>query len=148
MAKLQLRIVTAERELVQQVADMVIAPGGAGELGILPRHMPIITTLKAGELRVLDGGDQRNYVISGGFMEVRHAEVEAAPGSQVIVLADAAESAEDIDVERAEAARRRAEERLSGKASNIDVVRAQASLLRSLARLRAAENAKNARSRQ
>lgn len=148
MAKLQLRIVTAERELVQQIADMVIAPGGAGELGILPRHMPIITTLKPGELRVLDGGEQSNYVITGGFMEVRHAEVEAAPGSQVIVLADAAERTEEIDIERAEAARRRAEERLNARTSNVDLVRAQASLLRSLARLRAAENAKNARSRQ
>jgi F-type H+-transporting ATPase subunit epsilon len=139
MPRLQLRIVTAERELSNDAADMVIAPGGAGELGILPRHLPIITTLKPGELRVRDGGVEHVYVVTGGFMEVRHAEVDGTASSQVIVLANAAERVEDIDIGRAEAARRRAEERLSSRANDIDVVRAEASLLRATARLRVAE---------
>lgn len=139
MARLQLRIVTAERELTNDEADMVIAPGGAGELGILPRHMPIITTLKPGELRVRDGSVEHIYAVTGGFMEVRHAEVEGTASSQVIVLANAAERVEDIDIGRAEAARRRAEERLGSRANDIDVVRAESALLRATTRLRVAE---------
>ena len=113
MAKLQLTMVTAERRLLDETADMVIAPGGGGELGILPRHQPLITTLKPGELRVREGGEETLYVVAGGFLEVRHAQVDGAPGSQVIVLADAAERAEDIDLERARAAAQRAQDALA-----------------------------------
>ncbi|HWE60202.1 MAG TPA: F0F1 ATP synthase subunit epsilon [Chloroflexota bacterium] len=144
MAKLQLQVVTAERQLLDEEADMVIAPGGAGELGILPRHMPLITTLKPGELRVLQSGEEHVYAVAGGFMEVRHAQVEDAPGSQVIVLADAAERAEEIDIERAQEARRRAEEQIASS-SDVDLIRAQAALLRAIARIRAAERARGRR---
>jgi F-type H+-transporting ATPase subunit epsilon len=139
MAKLQLQVVTAERQLLDEVADMVIAPGGAGELGILPRHIPLITTLKPGELRVRQNGEEHVYAVAGGFMEVRNAVVDDAPGSQVIVLADAAERAEDIDIERAQEARRRAEEQLSSTAADVDLIAAQVALLRAIARLRVAE---------
>lgn len=148
MARIQLRIVTPERELAPDEADMVIAPGGAGELGILPRHMPIITTLKPGELRLRDGDVEHIFVVAGGFMEVRNAEVGGAASSQVIVLANAAESAEDIDIGRAESARRRAEERLTGHTGDIDVVRAEAALLRATARLRVAEQYRTRRTGQ
>ena len=139
MAKLQLTMVTAERRLLDETADMVIAPGGGGELGILPRHQPLITTLKPGELRVREGGEEVLYVVAGGFLEVRHAEVDGAPGSQVIVLADAAERAEDIDLERARAAAQRAQEALAGNARDVDAASAQAALLRALTRIRIGE---------
>lgn len=145
MAKLQLQIVTAERQVLEEEADMVIAPGGAGELGILPRHIPLITTLNPGELRVRENNDEHVYAIAGGFMEVRHAEVANAPGSQVIILADAAERADEIDLERAQEARRRAEEALSSQAADTDLVVAQASLLRAIARIRVAERQRGRR---
>lgn len=139
MPKLQLQVVTAERKLLDEEADMVIAPGGAGELGVLPRHIPLITTLKPGELRVRENAEERVYAVAGGFMEVRNAEVNGEASSQVIILADAAERAEEIDIERAQEARRRAEETLASGPQNTDLVQAQASLLRALARLRTAE---------
>src|SRR5262249_24117965 len=113
---------------------MVIAPGGAGELGILPRHIPLITTLKPGELRVRQRPAEEPFAVTGGFMEVRNE----GDGSAVIVLADAAERAEDIDLARAEEARRRAEQRLSDSTASVDAIRAQAALLRAIARIRVA----------
>src|SRR5947209_7549907 len=114
MPTLSLKIVTAEQQVLSEDADMVIAPGGAGELGILPRHIPIITTLKPGELRVKRGGEEQIFAIAGGFMAVRPAE----NGSAVTVLADAAERAEEIDIARAEEARRRAEQLLQDRTSD------------------------------
>lgn len=148
MAKLQLQIVTAERAVLDEEADMVIAPGGAGELGILPRHIPLITTLKPGELRVRRNNEEEVYAVAGGFMEVRNSEVAGGPGSQVIVLADAAERAEEIDIQRAEEARQRAEETLRASAQDVDVAGAQAALLRAIARIRVAEHHRGRRVRQ
>jgi F-type H+-transporting ATPase subunit epsilon len=135
MAKLHLQIVTAERKLLEGEADMVIAPGGDGELGILPRHIPIITTLKPGELRVRQNDAEEPFAVAGGFMEVRNS----ADGSEVIVLADAAERAEDIDLERAQAARQRAEQARAQSQSEIEAVAAETALLRALVRIRVAE---------
>lgn len=135
MPTLHLTIVTAERRVLDEQADMVIAPGGAGELGILPRHMPLVTTLKPGELRVKHGTAEEAFAVTGGFMEVRNE----GDGSAVIVLADAAEHADEIDLARAEEARRRAEQRLSEAGAGVDAVRAQAALLRAIARIRIAE---------
>ena len=135
LATLHLKIVTAERQVLDEQADMVIAPGGAGELGILPRHIPLITTLKPGELRVRHGTEFEEFAVAGGFMEVRNE----GDGSAVIVLADSAERAEEIDIARAEEAKRRAEQRLSDAGSNVDAVRAQVALLRAIARIRVAE---------
>ena len=110
---------------------MVIAPGIEGQLGILPHHAPLMTTLEMGELRAKKNKEEFSLAISGGFLEVRP--------DRVIVLADAAERAEEIDLARAEAAKRRAEERLLHPTPNLDLARAEAALRRALTRLRVAE---------
>ncbi|HEY82857.1 MAG TPA: F0F1 ATP synthase subunit epsilon [Dehalococcoidia bacterium] len=135
MAGLRLDIVTAERAVYSEEVDMVIAPGVEGQLGILPHHVPLMTVLVAGELRIKKGGEEETLAISGGFLEVRP--------DRVVVLADAAERAEEIDVARAEEAKRRAQERLAAKyAPGVDVARAEAALRRALARLKVAEMAR------
>ncbi len=129
---LTLEIITGERRLLrQEEVDEVIAPGALGELGILPNHAPLITSLAPGELRVKAGGNVEEYFVSGGFLEVHTDEVT--------VLADAAEHGSEIDVERAEAARQRAQQRLE-QAGDADRARAQAALSRSLQRLRVLEH--------
>ena len=133
--KVRLRIVTADAEIFNEEADLIIAPGGAGELGIQARHIPIVTTLKAGELRVEQQQTEKVFAVTGGFLEVRNED----EGSAAIVLANAAEPAENIDVARAEAARQRAEERLAQRTENIDAVRAEAAVMRATARLKVVE---------
>ena len=133
---LTVEIVTAERIVrTESNVDVLIAPGSEGQLAILPRHAALMTTLDAGPLTFRRGGEESDFAISGGFMEVRN--------DRVTVLADAAEAAEEIDASRAEIARARAEERLrryrEQNASEVDLARAQASLQRSLLRLRMAE---------
>ncbi|NQT04842.1 MAG: F0F1 ATP synthase subunit epsilon [Dehalococcoidia bacterium] len=138
MPDIKLDVVTAERMVYSDDVDMVVAPGFEGQLGILPHHTPLMTTLLPGELRVKKGGEEVSLVISGGFLEVRP--------DKVVVLADTAERADEIDVERAEAARKRAQERLSQQSElGVDGARAEASLRRSLARLRVAEMARRRR---
>ena len=134
---LTLEIITGERRLLRQedVAE-VVAPGALGELGILPNHASLITSLSPGELRVKSDGGEEEYFVAGGFMEVHDNEV--------IVLADAAERGSDIDQERAEEARRRAEDLLHS-AADIDRARAQASLLRSVQRLKVLEHRRRRR---
>jgi len=140
MSSIRLDIVTAERAVYAEDVDMVIAPGVEGQLGILPHHAPLMTTLQAGELRVKKGGEEVSLVISGGFLEVRP--------DKVVVLADAAERVEEIDVARAEEAKRRAQERLVEKrAPGIDEAQAEAALLRSLARLRVVERVRRRKPR-
>ena len=139
MSNIKLDIVTAERIVYSEEVDAVIAPGAEGQLGILPHHAPLMTILDAGELIVRRGSEEDSLAISGGFLEVRP--------DRVIVLADQAERAEDIDVERAEAAKTRAEERLKerGVAPGLDEARIEASLRRALARLSVAEKIKRRR---
>jgi F-type H+-transporting ATPase subunit epsilon len=138
MPSLKLDIVTAERVVYSADVDIVIAPGVEGQLGILPHHAPLMTILQAGELVVRKGGQEESLAISGGFLEVRP--------DRVIVLADSAERAEEIDVARAEAARKRAEERLRGrKAAGLDETRAEAALRRAVARLSVADKMKRRR---
>ena len=138
MPGIRLDIVTAERAVYSEEVDMVIAPGIEGQLGILPHHNPLMTALQAGELRIKKGGEEVSMAISGGFLEVRP--------DRVVVLADAAERAEEIDVARAEVAKRRAQERLvEGRAPGTDEARAEAALLRSLARLKVATMVKRRR---
>ena len=140
MSSIRLDIVTAERAVYAEDVDMVIAPGVEGQLGILPNHAPLMTTLQAGELRVKKGGEEVSLVISGGFLEVRP--------DKVVVLADAAERVEEIDIARAEEAKRRAQERLVEKrAPGIDEAQAEAALLRSLARLRVVERVRRRKPR-
>ncbi len=132
MPGIRLDVVTAERMVYSDDVDMVIAPGFEGQLGILPHHTPLMTTLLPGELRIKKGSEEISLAISGGFLEVRP--------DRVIVLADAAERAEEIDVERAEAARKRAREKLAQRRElGIDGARAEAALRRSLIRLKVAE---------
>lgn len=128
MATTRLDIVTAEREVFSDDVDEVVAPGVEGQLGILPHHAPLMTMLLPGELLVRKGGEEFYLAISGGFLEVRP--------DRIIVLADAAERVEEIDVARAEEAKRRAEERLSEQAPGVDAARAEAALRRSLVRLK------------
>jgi F-type H+-transporting ATPase subunit epsilon len=131
MSSLKLDIVTAERIVYSDEADVVVAPGIDGQLGILPHHAPLMTTLQPGELRVRKGGEEFSLAISGGFLEVRP--------DRVIILADAAERAEEIDVSRAEEAKRRAEERLRQPTPEVDVAQADAAMRRALARLQVGE---------
>jgi F-type H+-transporting ATPase subunit epsilon len=129
---LRLEVVTVERIVYSQDdVEMVIAPGSEGLIGILPRHAPLLTALTYGELRVKREGVEESFAIGGGFMEVRP--------DRVTVLADTAERAEEIDMERAQAARRRAEERLHAGVSPVDFNRAELALRRSLTRIKVAE---------
>ncbi len=126
--KLRVEVVTAER-LVYAVddADMVIAPGAEGALGILPRHAPLISLLGMGEMRVKRGREEDVLTIFGGFLEVAN--------NLVRVLADASERAEEIDLARAEEARQRALARLRERRADIDRRRAEMALRRSTIRL-------------
>lgn len=131
MSTIRCEIVTAERIVFSDDVSMVIAPGIEGELGILPRHAPLMTALTEGELTVRRPGQEEVHMaVSGGFMEVRP--------DRVTILADAAERAEEIDLERAEAARRRAQELLTGRPPGVDLVRAEHALRRSQVRLKVA----------
>jgi F-type H+-transporting ATPase subunit epsilon len=127
--KLDVEIVTGERVVFEETdVDMVVAPGGAGTLGILPEHAPLVTTLSFGELRIKKGTGEQSILVYGGFMEVND--------DKVLVLADSAERAEEVDVERAETARRRAEESIAGRQATMDLEEAQATLRRANLRLR------------
>jgi len=139
MSSLKLDIVTAERIVYSEDVDAVIAPGIEGQLGILPHHAPLMTILQAGELVVRRGSEEDSLAISGGFLEVRP--------DRVIVLADSAERAEEIDEARAEAAKQRAEQRLKerGITPGLDEARIEASLRRAMARLTVVEKIKRRR---
>jgi F-type H+-transporting ATPase subunit epsilon len=127
MATTRLEIVSAERVVFSDDVEVVVAPGVEGQLGILPHHAPLMTMLLPGELLVKKGGEEFYMAISGGFLEVRP--------DRIIVLADAAERAEEIDIARAEAAKQRAEERLKHPTPEVDTTRAEAALRRAVARL-------------
>ena len=131
MAKLHVGILTVEVVRFDGEADFVVAPGSEGELGILPKHIPLLTPLAAGAVKVRNDNDEQFFFVSGGFLEVRP--------DAVTVLADAAERAEDIDEARAEDARRRAQSSIEQKASDADLAAATAALARAEARLRIAE---------
>jgi F-type H+-transporting ATPase subunit epsilon len=107
---LRVKIVTAEREVLsEEAADMVVAPGAEGVLGILPRHAPLLTTLHPGIIRVKKGGTEDSMVVGGGFLQVAR--------DQVLILADTAERAHELDESRAEQARQRARDALTTAAS-------------------------------
>jgi len=131
MSPIKVDIVTAERVVYSEEVDIVIAPGTEGELGILPNHAPLMTTLQPGELVMRKAGEEYSLAISGGFMEVRP--------DRIIVLADAAERADEIDLARAEAAKQRAQERITKHEMGVDTAQAEASLRRALTRIRVAE---------
>lgn len=129
---IRVEIVSQDRPVFEGDVDIVVAPGADGEMGILPHHTPLLTTLKPGILRVRTQGREEVFAISGGVMEVQP--------TIVTVLADAAERADEIDVSRAEEARRRAEASLAaGVPPNSEAyLAAEAALRRSNLRLQVA----------
>jgi F-type H+-transporting ATPase subunit epsilon len=128
---LHVEVVAAERSILSGEADEVLADTVKGQIGILPRHAAMLTLLVPGTVRLRRGNEEEILAVGGGFLEVSD--------NNVVVLADSAERAEEIDIARAEEARRRAAARVRGGTPDIDQDRAQAALARSLSRLRAAE---------
>ena len=126
-SQIDLRIVYPDRLLVHEQVDEVQIPGSQGYFGVLPGHTPLLASLAVGELWYRKGQDKTYLAIAFGFAEVLP--------DRVTILAKAAERAEDIDVERAEASRKRAEERLSQPRSDLDTERARIALMKSLVRL-------------
>ena len=124
---MRLDIITAEKLVYSDEVSSVVAPGLAGQLGILPNHAPLLTSLKPGELKVLKEGEESNIAVSGGFLEVLQ--------NVVTILADTAERAEDIDFERAEAAMKRAQDKVDSSDSDMDLEKAIQALKRSQARV-------------
>jgi F-type H+-transporting ATPase subunit epsilon len=124
---LRLEFVTPERALTHDDVDEVEIPGEDGYFGVLPGHAPLLAALQPGELWYRKGGQKYFAFIAGGFAEVLP--------DRVAILAQIAEKAEDIDIQRAEAAKRRAEDRLARPTADFDSERARISLLRSLMRL-------------
>ena len=130
MATIRLEIVSAEHELFAGDCEMVFAPGVMGELGILPRHSPLVTRLKPGEVRAqLEGGEEQSFYVSGGMLEVQpHV---------VTVLSDTGVRADDLDEAAAMQAQEQAERALADRNSDIDEARARAELAQAAAQLRA-----------
>ncbi len=138
MATIRLEIVTPEKMVLSEDVDMILAWGVEGQLGILPHHAPLMTMLQPGDLMYRKENREEYMTISGGFLEVRP--------DKVVVLADACERAEEIDVARAEAAKQRAQEALKTAVTGPDAALAEAALRRSLARLKAIEKIRRRRS--
>jgi F-type H+-transporting ATPase subunit epsilon len=125
---IQVDVVSAEGEIFSGPAAMVFAPGSEGELGITPRHAPLLTLLKAGEVRVQTADGEHSFYVGGGALEVQP--------NKVTILADTAARAKDLDEAAALAAKQRAEEALAGKVDKIDLAQAQAEIARAVAQLR------------
>ena len=129
---LHLEIVTPEKLAYADDVDSVQLPGSEGELGVLPHHAPLVSTLGAGELRLRKGGEDEYFAIVGGFLQVLP--------DKVVVMAESADMASEIDLERAQEARRKAEQALeSGFVEGADLASARASLQSALLRIRVAE---------
>ena len=129
---IRLEVVTPEKSVVSESAQIVMAPGSLGEFGVLSGHTPFLTTLKTGSLKYKDeSGRERFVFVSSGF-------AEALP-DRVTVLAESAERRKDIDVQRAKEAAERAEQRIQAGDKDVDYVRAKAALLRAISRIQLAE---------
>jgi F-type H+-transporting ATPase subunit epsilon len=132
--KLQLQIVSADRSIVNETVDEVEVPGSEGYFGVLPGHTPLLALLGTGELWYRQGTEVHYVSISGGFAEVQP--------DRVTVLAQIAERADEIDIARAEAAKKRAEERLATPTTDMDFERARIAMMKSLIRLQVATRAR------
>jgi F-type H+-transporting ATPase subunit epsilon len=129
---LLLEIVTPERLAYSETVDSVQLPGSEGELGVLPHHAPLVSMLGVGELRIRKGGEEESFAIVGGFLQVRP--------DKVVVMAETADIASEIDLEKAEEARREAERALeTGFHEAADLAQARAQLQQALLRIRVAE---------
>jgi F-type H+-transporting ATPase subunit epsilon len=132
MSTIRCDIVSAEEEIFHGVVTMVVATGEMGELGIAPRHAPLITRLKPGQVRViLEGGEEQFFYVSGGILEVQP--------QVVTVLADTAIRAKDLDEAKVKAARDEAERVLAGRGEAQDLAQAQQQLMEATAQLQALE---------
>ena len=137
MSTIRCDIVSAEEEIFHGNAQMIIATGEAGELGIAPRHAPLITRLKPGQVRVqLEGGEAQFFYVSGGILEVQP--------SVVTVLADTAIRAKDLDESAARRAKDEAERALANRTDAMEVAQAQAQLAQAVAQLQALERLRRA----
>jgi F-type H+-transporting ATPase subunit epsilon len=134
---IHVNIVSAEGEIFTGEATMVFAPAKAGEIGIAPRHAPLLTTLKPGSVRVQTADGEKLFYVTGGILEVQPY--------LITVLADSALRAEQLDEAEALAARERAREMIDGKHGAIDLARAQSELVEAEARYRAAQQLKGHR---
>jgi len=131
MDKLKLDIITQEKKVYQDEVDSVTAPASEGEVTILPRHIPLFTRLNPGEITLKKGSQETHIVVTGGFMDVSFP-------NKVTILADAAARAEEIDVKKAEEAKRRAEELLEQKLSRQEMLVVEASLRKAVLELKVA----------
>ncbi|MEI7831672.1 MAG: F0F1 ATP synthase subunit epsilon [bacterium] len=131
-----IEVVAADRRLFTGDADSVIIPGEDGYFGVLAGHAPLVSSLKIGEITIIPPTGEEPIIIAvhGGFAQVN--------SEKVLILADSAELAHEIDIERAEKARQRAEERIMAPGENIDIERAQVALQRALNRLKVAHDKK------
>lgn len=127
MSTFLLEIVTPERKVYASEVDMVVVTGVEGQLGILPHHIPLVTPLKIAPVKVKKGNTEELIAVNGGFVEVRK--------DKVVILAESAEMSSQIDIDRAQAAKERAEQRLSAKTSEIDHRRAELALQRAMNRI-------------
>lgn len=133
--QLHLEIITPERIVYSDDVDMVVVPGVEGELGILPRHTPLFTQIKPGEIKIKKGGQETFLAVTGGFLDV-------APQSKVSILADYAVRSEEIEISRAEEAKKRAEEVMKEKKSKQEFTYAEAELRKAILELKVARRRK------
>jgi F-type H+-transporting ATPase subunit epsilon len=131
---LALEIVTPDRAIVHEQVDEVQAPGAAGYFGVLPGHTPMLALLQVGVLWYRKAGEKFYLSVAGGVAEVT--------ADRVIILAQIAERAEEIDVDRAQAAKQRAEKRLTSHQRDLDLDRARVALMRAMTRLNVANKAR------
>lgn len=133
MAKISIELITPERVVFSQEADSITIPTKSGEITVLPGHVPLVSTLASGALTIMASGTESNVAVGGGFIEV-------LPGSKILVLADFAERAEELDLEAVEAAHKRAEDALREKrfADDVSSAAAIAALEREFARVKVA----------
>jgi len=132
--KLQLQVVSADRSLVNETVDEVIIPGADGYFGVLPGHTPLLAALQVGQLSYRQGRDEHVMLIAFGFAEVLP--------DRVTILAMSAEKAEEIDIARAETAKKRAEQRLANPTVDMDAERARIAMMKALIRLQVASRAR------
>jgi F-type H+-transporting ATPase subunit epsilon len=129
--KIKLDIISQEEHLLSEEVEMILAPSSNGQIGVLPGHISLFTTLKPGELILISGTKHQVFAISGGFMDVNQ--------DTVTVLANSAIRAEDIDVAKVEAARKRAQEAMQEKLSENDFKLAEADLRKAILELKVAK---------
>ena len=137
--KIKVKIVTPERVVLKDIYDEATLPTTAGEIGVLAQHTPLVSGLKPGEIKLKKGDNISTLAVSSGFVEVR-------PNSSLVILADTAEKAEEIDLKRAEEARTRAEQMLKEKdqAEDVDYTRLAATLEKEMARIKVGRKYKKA----